>query len=89
MELPDEAVSFHYQSLLVPVGEEWTPAAEFRARHYVSPGRLKELVPRLIQAKSQVAAEREPRAVPPEAQPVHAGFIDLPQTTLDNHRRKG
>ena len=80
MELPDEAVSYQYQSLMLPVGEEWTTAAEIRARYYLQPSRLKELAPRLMQAKSQVVAEREARAVPPEALPIHAGFIDSPST---------
>ena len=89
MELPDEAVSYQYQSLLLPQAEEWTPTAEFRTRHYLNPSRLKDFLPRLMQAKSQVIAERESRAAPPEALPIHAGFIDLPQATLDNYRRKG
>ncbi|HWG42551.1 MAG TPA: glucose-6-phosphate isomerase [Gemmataceae bacterium] len=89
MELPDEAIAYNYQSLLAPVGEEWNAVAELRARHFVSPIRLKELVPRLMQCRSQVAAEREMRNVPPEMQPLDAAFLDLPQATLDNHRRKG
>jgi glucose-6-phosphate isomerase len=71
------------------VGEDWSAAAELRARHFLAPGRLKELMPRLLQCRSQVAAEREMRNVPPEMQPLEAGFIDLPQATLDNYRRKG
>ncbi|HTU17631.1 MAG TPA: glucose-6-phosphate isomerase [Gemmataceae bacterium] len=89
VELPDEAIAYHYQSLLTPVGEEWSAAAELRARHFLAPSRLKELVPRLMQCRGQVAAEREMRNVPPEMQPLDAGFIDLPQATLDNYRRKG
>src|SRR5687768_4764697 len=89
MELPDEAVTFNYQGALTPAGEEWTAAAELRARHFLPPARLKELTPRLLQCRSQVAAEREARNVPPELQPLDAGFIDLPQQQLDNHRRKG
>jgi glucose-6-phosphate isomerase len=89
MELPDEAVSYQYQSLLLPQAEEWTPAAEIRTRHYLNPLRLKDFLPRLMQAKSQVVAERESRTAPPEALPIHAGFIDLPQATLDGYRRKG
>src|SRR5207248_1991793 len=89
MELPDEAVSYQYQSLVLPSGEEWTPAAELRSRHYLHPSRLKDLMPRLLQAKSQVAAEREARNVPAESLPIHAGFIDLPQSFLDGFRRKG
>src|SRR5579871_970528 len=89
MELPDEAIAYNYQSLLTPLGEEWNAVAELRSRHFVSPVRLKELTPRLMQCRSQVAAEREMRNVPPEMQPLDAGFIDLPQVTLDNFRRKG
>jgi glucose-6-phosphate isomerase len=93
VELPDEAITYHYQSLLAPGEEEWNPAAELRSCHFLAPSRLKELLPRLTQCRSQVAAERE----------VHIGaststsrrdeggaaFIDLPQITLDNYRRKG
>ncbi len=88
VELPDEAIAYHYQSLLMPVAEEWSAAAELRARHFLAPSRLKELLPRLTQCRSQVAAEREMRNVPPEMQPLDAAFIDLPQTTLDNYRRR-
>jgi glucose-6-phosphate isomerase len=98
VELPDEAIAYHYQSLLTPAGEEWSAAAELRARHFLDPGRLKELLPRLMQCRGQVAAEREMRNVPlaPSSIPPArggdgggAGFIDLPQATLDNYRRKG
>src|SRR5262245_31795885 len=88
MQLPDEAIRYDYQSLLQPAADDWTPAAELRARHFLPPGRLKDLVPRLLQVRSQVAVERELRQVPPETQPHGAGFIDLPQTTLDQYRRQ-
>src|SRR5215210_246062 len=88
MQLPDEAISFHYQALLVSPLEEWTPAAELRERHYLHPSELKELMPRLLQVRSQIAAERELRQPPPELQPLDAGFIDLPQKLLDQHRRQ-
>lgn len=87
MQLPDEAITFNYQGLLVPF-EEWTAAAELRARHFVPPGRFKDLHPRLMQARSQVAADRELRNAPPEYLPLEAGFINLPQDLLDNLRRK-
>src|SRR5262249_44112870 len=89
VELPDEAIAYNYQGLLVPVGEPWSPAAEMRLEHFLSPARLKEIAPRVMQAKSQVAADREMRLTPPELAPLEPGFIDLPQNTLDNHRRKG
>src|SRR5438270_6386402 len=87
MQLPDESISYHYQSLVVPAREDWTAAAELRAQHYLPLQAIKDLMPRLIQVRSQVAAEREPRPVPPELQPLDAGFIDLPQKTLDQHRK--
>ena len=59
VELPNEAIAYQYQSLLAPVGEEWSAAAELRAHHFLAPGRLKELLPRLMQCRSQVAAERD------------------------------
>jgi glucose-6-phosphate isomerase len=89
MQLPDEAISYNFQSLLVPPSEEWTPLTEFRAQHYVSPARLKALAAQLTQVRSQVAIERELQQVPPELQPLDSGFIDLPQRALDNHRRRG
>jgi hypothetical protein len=79
MQLPDEAVTYDYQGLLVPPSEEWTPVAELRARHLLPPARLRDLVPRLQQVRSQIAAERELFQVPPELQPLDTGFIDLPQ----------
>ena len=89
MELPDEAILYNYQGLLTPVAEDWTPAAELCARHFLSPSRLKEFAPRLMQVRSQVAAEREMRNAPPEMLPLEPGFIDLPQTLLDQYRRRG
>jgi glucose-6-phosphate isomerase len=88
MQLPDEAITYQYQSLLVPSGEEWTCAAEMRAQHFLPPGLLKDLTPRLMQVRSQVAAERELRQIPPEMQPLDAGFIDLPQKLLEQDRRQ-
>ena len=89
MQLPDEAISYQYQSLLIPAAEEWTAAAELRARHFLPPSLLKDMTPRLLQMRSLVAAERELKQVPPEMEPLDAGFIDLPQKTLDQHRRQG
>jgi glucose-6-phosphate isomerase len=88
MQLPDEALMYQYQSLLLPPSEEWGAAAELRAQHYLPPARLKELVPRLLQVRSQIAAERDLQQIPPELQPLDSGFFDLPQKTLDEHRRK-
>jgi glucose-6-phosphate isomerase len=89
MQLPDEAIAYQYQTLLVSSSEEWTPAAELRARNYLEPIRLRALIPQLLQVRGQVAAERGLQQVPPELKPLDAGFIDLPQELLDQHRRKG
>ena len=89
MQLPDEAISYQYQNALAPQGEEWTPAAELRAANLLSPVRLREVTPRLMQVRSLVATERELKNVPPEMAPLDAGFIDLPQKLLDQHRRQG
>src|SRR5579884_2925102 len=89
MQLPDEAITYDYQDLLAAPPEEWTPAAELRSRHFLPPARLKELTPRLLQVRSQVAAERELAQAPAELQPLQAGFIDLPQKALDQLRRQG
>jgi glucose-6-phosphate isomerase len=89
MQLPDESIAYHYQSLLSHPGEEWTPGAEFRSKNFLNPAKLRALVTQLNQVKGQVAAERELKDVPAEMQPLDAGFLDLPQQTLDAHRRKG
>jgi glucose-6-phosphate isomerase len=88
MELPDEAISFNYQGLLAPPSEEWTAAAELRARNFVSTARFKEVQQRLLQCRGQVAADRELRNPSPEYLPLDAGFINLPQELLDGFRRK-
>jgi glucose-6-phosphate isomerase len=89
MELPDEAISYDYRALLVPPEEYWTPAAEMRQRHFLTLARLKEFSQRLLQCRSQVAAEREMRLVPEELKPLEPGFIDLPEVLLSDLRRKG
>lgn len=89
MQLPDEAITYQYQSLLVPAVEEWGPAAELRTKHFLQPARLRALLPQLNQVRSQMATERDLKEVPAELKPLQAGFIDLPQHYLDRHRRKG
>jgi len=89
MQLPDEAIAYQYQSMLVPAREDWTAAAELRREHFLPAQALRDLQPRLTQVRSQVAAEREMQVVPPELQPLDAGFIDLPQKSLDQYRRRG
>ena len=48
MQLPDEAITYDYQSLLVPPTEEWTPAAEMRTRNFLPPGRLTQLADQVV-----------------------------------------
>lgn len=88
MQLPDEIISYQYQSLLVPASAEWNPSTELKATHFLPPARLKELIPRVLQVRSQVATERDLEKPQAEAQGVEPGFIDLPQKTLDDFRRK-
>ncbi|MCI0685209.1 MAG: glucose-6-phosphate isomerase [Gemmataceae bacterium] len=89
MQLPDEAISYHYQALLIPALEDWTPVAELRQQHFLHPNQLKELMPRLMQVRSQVAAERDLHQTPPQAGPIDAGFIDLPHKMLDQQSKLG
>src|SRR5262249_54774162 len=88
MQLPDESVSYNPTGLLLPVNEEWTAAAELRARHFLNPGRFRELHPRLLQCRGQIAAERELKNPPVDQLPLEPGFVNLPPDLLDNFRRK-
>ncbi|MBI3823750.1 MAG: glucose-6-phosphate isomerase [Planctomycetes bacterium] len=88
MQLPDEAIAYDYKNLLVQP-EDWTPAAELRAQHFLSPEALQELTARVLQVRSQVATDRELKQIPPKMQPLQAGFINLPQNMLDQHKRQG
>ncbi len=89
MQLPDESITYQYQALLVPTVEDWGPAAELRTKHFLQPARLRNITQQMMQVRSQVAADREQKEVPPEQRPLEPGFIDLPQQVLDQHRRKG
>ncbi|HZZ80318.1 MAG TPA: glucose-6-phosphate isomerase [Gemmataceae bacterium] len=88
MQLPDEAISYDYKNLLTPTLEDWTPAAELRQEHFLSQAKLRDLVPRAMQVRSQVATERDLKQIPPEMTPLDAGFIDLPQKLLDQQKRQ-
>lgn len=88
MQLPDEAVEYHYQRLLTGPYEEWTPLVELQAQNFLPSSRIKALAPLAIQVRGQVAAEREITQPPAELAPLQAGFIDLPGKLLDAHRRK-
>lgn len=88
MQIPDEAIAYQYQNLLAPLLEEWTPAAELRQQHFLPQAKLRDLIPRVLQVRSQIAAERDLKQVPADMMPLDAGFIDLPQKLLDQHRRQ-
>ena len=88
MQLPDENIEYNYQNLLIPFSEAWTPLTELQSQHYLSADRLEAMRSQLMQVRSRVAAERELQNVPIKDQPLQAGFIDLPQKLLDQHRRK-
>ncbi len=89
MQLPDEAIAYDSKNLLVPTLDEWTPAAELRQRHFLSPALLRDLIPRVTQVRSQVATERDLKQIPQEMLPLDSGFIDLPQKLLDQNKRQG
>ena len=70
MQLPDESITYEYQSLLVPTVDEWSAVAELQTRHFLPGARLKELIPRLTEVRGQVARERDLEQPPPELQPL-------------------
>ena len=89
MQLPDEAIAYNYQNLLVPTVEKtWSLPAELRQQHFLSQTQLRDLIPRVLQVRSQVATERDIKQVPPELDPLDAGFIDLPQKLLETQRKQ-
>lgn len=89
MQLPDENIEYQYGRLITPPAESWTPLAELQAKHLLSDDRVEAMKAKLNTVRGQVAAERELLNPPPRLQPLQAGFINLPQQTLDSYRRKG
>jgi len=89
MQLPDENIEYDYRRLIAPPPDPWTPLTELQTQNYVPPDRLDGMKKAAEQVRGQVAAERGMSNVPPKLQPLQPGFIDLPQTLLDNLRRKG
>lgn len=90
MQLPDEAVSFQYQSLLFQPrpDEEWSPRLELQAQNFLDPGRLKAFIPQINQMRSQVATEREVMVAPAALKPLDSGFMDLPDRLLAEVRKR-
>lgn len=89
MHLPDESIEFNYQGAIAPLPEFWGPLAEMQAKHLLHRDRIRGITPLLMQVRSEIAAERELQQPPPDRLPLQAGFINLPQQLLENHRRKG
>lgn len=89
MQLPDEAIEYTYQRLLAPLPDAWTPLAELQSQHFLPPERLDQVRQLMVAVRGRVAADREMLNPPPKDSPLQAGFIDLPQKTLDAFRRKG
>lgn len=89
MQLPDEAISYRYQNAFAPPVEDWTAAGELRWRQFLHQSQLRDITDRLIKVRGQIAADRELKNPVPEQTPLDAGFIDLPQQTLDSHRKNG
>ena len=89
MELPDEAIDYQIQGLIAPAATDaFTPLAELQGQHFLTLARLRGLLPLINQVRSQVAVERDLANPTAEMKPLDAGFIDLPQKMLDQHRRK-
>jgi glucose-6-phosphate isomerase len=89
MQLPDEAISFSYQNLLLQMRpeEEWKPTLELQSQNFLSPQRLKSIIPQMMQVKGQVATERDLVDPPPHLRPLDSGFIDLPDKLLNDLRK--
>jgi glucose-6-phosphate isomerase len=89
MQLPDEAITFNYASLLFHTrsDEEWKPVLEVQHEHFLTAHRLKAIIPQMIQIKQQVVSERELPEPPPHLRPLDSGFIDLPDKLLNDLRK--
>ena len=86
MQLPDEAISYNYQSLLIPQQRGGgTAAAELRAKHFLNLNRIKDLARRVEQAKKPGGHRTSGKFAPfpPSSCQVNSAFIDLPQNLLD------
>src|SRR5262245_60119340 len=87
MELPDEAIDYHFQGLIAPpAGGDYSPLAELQNQHFLALSRLRAILPLVNQVRGQVAAERELMNPAAELKPLDAGFIDCPQRLLEQHR---
>src|SRR5688500_16598369 len=71
----------------------YDPQGVFLPEHGITPGELKELADRLDDARDQVIAGAQLWAdgveIPPEKQPLDAGFHELPDRLLAEYRSHG
>ncbi len=88
MQLPDENIEYHFQRLLVPLADGWTPLAELQTQHLLPPDDVERIKDRATKVRGQVVAERELQNPPAALRPLQPGFIDLPQKMLDGYKRK-
>src|SRR5262245_34487143 len=89
MQLPDEAITFNYQSLLFQprTEDEWRPLLELQSENFLAPAKLKAIVSHIMQIKQQVATERELIEPPAHLKPLDSGFVDLPDKLLNDLRK--
>jgi len=89
MQLPDEAITFNYQSLLFSPHpeEEWKSTVELQSQNFLPPAKLKAIIPQMTQIKGQVATERELAEPPPHLRPLDSAFVDLPDKLLADLRK--
>ncbi len=89
MELPDEAIDYHFQGLIAPpAGGDFSPLAELQGQNFLTLARLRAMLPLINQVRGQIAAERELVNPAAEMKPLDSGFIDFPQKMLDQFRRQ-
>ena len=89
MQLPDEAVEFHFQGSVCPHSETWSPLAELQSRQLLRPESIEGIKQQMMQVRQAVASERSLTNPPAKMLPLESGFIDLPGVLLDKYRRKG
>jgi glucose-6-phosphate isomerase len=72
---------------------EYDPSGCFLGKHGISRDALEKLSPRLEAARDEVLADsvlwREKGRIPPEKQPLDAGFFELPERLLAELKQKG
>jgi glucose-6-phosphate isomerase len=90
MATPEDMISYQYQSLLhTPrADEEWTPTLELQSKHFLTPQRVKGLMPDLEAVHRSILAELNIQIVPDHLKPLDCRFIDLPDRMMTEFRQK-